>query len=103
MQITETLLRGQHGIDEIEHLESPIESTYIFARDFETTGNVNEVNFAVQHFGTVHQLAIAIFNNSHDLKVKGKVELSPDEAKLLRDFLLQQFPLSEQPTFPVTY
>jgi hypothetical protein len=84
---TTIILRNVHNIDEVEHMQSDRESTYIFVRD----GSCEEVNFARQsEFNQVH---LAVFKDSlADIKVIQQIELSPDEALLLRDWLNKEFP-----------
>lgn len=96
MPTIETIIRDPQlpEINEVERLESPWETSYIFIRDYDIWHNNNEVNYALQHIGDEDTLAIGIIRPGWGNAVfRGRVELSIDEAKLLQQFLNEQFPI----------
>src|SRR5437773_10185317 len=75
--ITEAKLQSIH------YLASPIEHTLVFTRQ-----SGEQVNLAVQHFGSVNQLNIVVFSGDLDEPIiREESTLSFQEARLLKDLL----------------
>ncbi len=81
---TGDLNAGQSKIADIRSMASPVEHSLLFNR----RGCDEQVLLCIHHYDNIRQLHLVVFEGNPSFpQIKQEIELSFEEAKLLRDFL----------------
>jgi hypothetical protein len=81
---TGDLNAAESKISSIRSMSTPVEHSLMFNR----RGRNEQVNLCIHHYDDIQQLHLVVFEGNPAFpEIKQEIELSFEEAKLLRDFL----------------